>query len=146
MTQSGDNADFARFARMREEARRRCIPPDAEKEVYHWVRRWVGAPAIPLCWHPDWHKNVGKGWGNFSQPEREREWEYLGPCPSPDDPQPPRWRHVERGTVYTEVGRAEMLSVATWGGDRLVIFRSESGVLMARLEREFDDGRFVRVE
>lgn len=65
--------------------RRRLFPPDPDLDGYHWVRRYRSAPAIPLYWHADWHRNAGKGWGAYSQPEREHEWEYLGKCSSPDE-------------------------------------------------------------
>lgn len=60
----------------------RCIPTNPERDGYHWVRRYRGGPAIPLAWFANWHENVGRGW---SEPDREDKWEYLGPCPSPDD-------------------------------------------------------------
>lgn len=63
----------------------RLIPPNSERSGYHWVRRLRGAPAIPLHWNATWHRNVDNGWGAFSQPDREDKWEYVGPCPSPDD-------------------------------------------------------------
>lgn len=63
----------------------RCIPLDPERDGYHWVRRYRGGPAIPLAWFANWHQNVGRGWGEWSEPDREDQWEYLGPCPSPDD-------------------------------------------------------------
>ena len=66
----------------------RCIPPNPEQEGYHWVRRYRGAPAIPLAWFPEWHKNAGRGWGQYSQPEREDQWDYVGPCPYPESLQP----------------------------------------------------------
>lgn len=63
----------------------RCVPPNPEHEGYHWVRRFRGGPAIPLHWSPTWWHNADRGWGMWGQPDRESEWEYLGPCPSPDD-------------------------------------------------------------
>lgn len=63
----------------------RMIPQNPEKEGYHWVRRFRGGPAIPMHWNPTWWHNADRGWGVWGQPERESEWEYLGPCPSPDD-------------------------------------------------------------
>lgn len=63
----------------------RCIPPDPEREGYHWIRRFSGAPAIPLLWNPMWWHNADRGWGRWCQPEREDQWEYLGRCPSPDE-------------------------------------------------------------
>jgi hypothetical protein len=58
-----------------------------------------------------------------------------------------RWRHVKRGTVYEEIGRAE-LQIATLDlvdGSDLVIYRGEDGKLWARQEDEFLDGRFVEI-
>jgi hypothetical protein len=68
----------------------RCIPPNPDVDGYHWVRRYRGGPAIPLAWFALWHTNSGRGWGKWCEPNREDQWEYLGPCPSPDDrPHPP---------------------------------------------------------
>ena len=54
-----------------------------------------------------------------------------------------RWRHVERGTVYEEIGRAELQAAMDLiEGDTLVIYRGEDGKLWARQEDEFEDGRF----
>ena len=58
-----------------------------------------------------------------------------------------RWRHVKRGTIYTEVCRAE-LQAATSNpaeGHSLVIYRGEDGKMWARAAGEFTDGRFVEV-
>lgn len=63
----------------------RCTPPDPGRDGYHWVRRYRGAPAIPLYWNAIWASNTGSGWGQWQEPDREDQWEYLGPCPSPDD-------------------------------------------------------------
>lgn len=51
----------------------RCVPENPEQEGYHWVRRYRGAPPIPLFWNPMWWHNA----------DREHKWEYLGPCPWP---------------------------------------------------------------
>jgi hypothetical protein len=60
-----------------------------------------------------------------------------------------KWRHVKRGSIYTEVGRAE-LQAATANiieeGTTLVIYRGEDGKLWARGEDEFTDGRFERID
>ena len=67
----------------------------------------------------------------------------------PSDQQARLWRHLTRGTVYTEVGRAELqhsLGRPPQEGDRLVIYRGEDGRLWARAEAEFEDGRFERVQ
>lgn len=63
----------------------RCVPPNPEVSGYHWVRRYRGAPAIPLHWDALWWHNADRGWGHWGEPDRESQWEYLGPCPSPDD-------------------------------------------------------------
>jgi hypothetical protein len=62
----------------------RCIPPNPETHGYHWVRRYRTGPIIPLCWHPEWHRNAGRGWGKWSAPDREGAWEYIAPCPFPE--------------------------------------------------------------
>lgn len=63
----------------------RCVPPDTERAGYHWVRRFRGAPAIPLYWNPIWYHNADRGWGSYCQPDREDDWEYIEPCMSPDE-------------------------------------------------------------
>lgn len=63
----------------------RCVPPVWDRDGWHWVRRFRGGPAIPLHWNERWHRNADRGWGMWGQPDREDQWEYLGPCPSPDD-------------------------------------------------------------
>lgn len=60
-----------------------------------------------------------------------------------------RWRHKKRGSVYEEIGRAEV-QIATLGtilreGDKLVVYRGENGKLWARPEDEFEDGRFEEI-
>jgi hypothetical protein len=59
-----------------------------------------------------------------------------------------KWRHIKRGTLYTEIGRAE-LQIVNWNvvkGSRLVIYRGEDGKLWARQEDEFEDGQFEEVK
>jgi hypothetical protein len=68
----------------------RYVPPFPERTAYHWIRRFRGGPAIPLWWCAEWHKNGKEGWGKWAQADREDQWEYCGPCPSPDDKQPSR--------------------------------------------------------
>jgi hypothetical protein len=61
----------------------------------------------------------------------------------------PRWRHLKRGSVYTEVGRALVQNsgnVALGDDAMMVIYRSASGDLYARPVAEFEDGRFESVE
>lgn len=65
---------------------RRYVPPFPERSGYHWVRRYHGAPCIPLHWFADWHRNGGEGWGQWAEPDREHQWEYCGPCPVPHEP------------------------------------------------------------
>lgn len=58
------------------------------------------------------------------------------------------WKHKKRGTVYAELGRAE-LQIATLEvveGSELVIYRGEDGKLWAREASEFEDGRFEKME
>lgn len=54
------------------------------------------------------------------------------------------WRHKKRGTIYTEIGRAELqvAKVAPDEGCMLVIYRGDDGKLWAREDTEFEDGRF----
>lgn len=63
----------------------RCVPTDPEREGHHWVRRFKGGPAIPINWSPTWWHNADRGWGSYSQPDREDQWEYLGPCLAPNE-------------------------------------------------------------
>lgn len=58
------------------------------------------------------------------------------------------WRHVGRGTTYTEVGRAELQVSAGFveEGDTLVVYRGTDGKLWARPQHEFCDGRFEEVK
>lgn len=65
--------------------RMRYVPPFPNANGYHWIRRFRGGPAIPLYWSALWHQNGAQGWGQWAQPDREDQWEYCGPCPSPDD-------------------------------------------------------------
>lgn len=58
----------------------------------------------------------------------------------------PRWRHVKRGSTYTEAGRGEVqTSRPIVEGDKLVAYRGEDGRWWFRLPEEFDDGRFVKL-
>lgn len=57
------------------------------------------------------------------------------------------WKHVERGSIYEEAARAE-LQVATnppQEGDVIVIYQGKDGKFWARAEKEFEDGRFEKV-
>lgn len=58
-----------------------------------------------------------------------------------------QWRRVKRGTIYTEVVRAE-LQIATIDvveGSSMVVYRGEDGKLWVREETEFEDGRFEEI-
>lgn len=55
-----------------------------------------------------------------------------------------RWRHKKRGTVYEEIGRAElqMSQDMLVDGSSMVVYRGDDGKLWVRWEEEFEDGRF----
>lgn len=58
-----------------------------------------------------------------------------------------RWRHKKRGTVYEEIGRAELQTSEDYvvEGDTVVVYRGEDGKLWAREALEFEDGRFEEI-
>ena len=49
----------------------RCIPPNPDREGYHWVRRFRGGPAIPLHWNPVWWRNADRGWEGMTLEPRQ---------------------------------------------------------------------------
>jgi hypothetical protein len=59
----------------------------------------------------------------------------------------PRWRHVERGTYYTEIGRgfASIADMPIKDYTAVVIYQGDDGTLWVRNAVEFDDGRFEPV-
>ncbi len=70
------------------------------------------------------------------------------PMVSPSEAPAPRWRHKIRRSEYTEIARG-MLQVATNDptvGDTIVAYRGTDGRVWFREVREFEDGRFVRVD
>jgi hypothetical protein len=56
-----------------------------------------------------------------------------------------RWRHLARGTFYTELGRGQLQMVGEADYTRVVIYRGADGQLWVRPEYDFDDGRFEEV-
>lgn len=82
-----DLTDHEQAAGIKDERPARFVPPFPERTGYHWIRRYRGSVAIPLWWNADWNRNGGEGWGRMAEPNREFNWEYCGPCPSPDDKQ-----------------------------------------------------------
>jgi hypothetical protein len=79
----------------------------------------------------------------------------VSPDPAHRSKPKPIWRHKTRGTVYREIGRGELQFGGDPNdaidrlkeGDRLVAYQSEQidGRLWFRPEREFDDGRFEKL-
>lgn len=81
---------------------------------------------------------------------------YLPPLPAPPAALEPterlrspgrQWRHVKRGTIYTEVVRAELqiAAIDVVEGSSMVVYRGEDGKLWVREETEFEDGRFEEI-
>ena len=69
---------------------------------------------------------------------RQAGWSVRGPGQ--------RWRHKKRGTVYTEIGTAELqMATDLVDGSFLTIYQGDDGKLWARQEDEFHDGRFETV-
>ncbi len=65
--------------------------------------------------------------------------------PEPDDR--PRWRHVKRGTTYTEIGRAELQAATNVPeGALLVNCQGDDGKWWGREVDEFLDGRFAALK
>jgi hypothetical protein len=60
----------------------------------------------------------------------------------------PQWMHVERGGIYSEIGKATAQCVTSiHDGDKLTLYRAEAdGKWWVRPPGEFRDGRFVPVE
>ena len=58
------------------------------------------------------------------------------------------WLHLKRGTLYTEIGRAELQTSCgdLADGSEMVVYRGEDGKLWVRETAEFEDGRFWRVQ
>jgi hypothetical protein len=59
----------------------------------------------------------------------------------------PRWRHVKRGSVYVEVGIAQLQLGASPLADyeSMVVYRGSDRQLWVRPEVDFRDGRFELV-
>lgn len=56
------------------------------------------------------------------------------------------WRHRKRGSVYQEIGRAQLQSSEPiTEGSVVVVYRAADGRLWARPATEFDDGRFEKM-
>jgi hypothetical protein len=64
-----------------------------------------------------------------------------------EERRPRRWRHKKRGTIYTEVCRAELQAAthAPEEGELMVVYRGEDGCIWVRASGEFNDGRFEYV-
>jgi hypothetical protein len=57
----------------------------------------------------------------------------------------PRWKHKNRGTLYTEIGRGKLQTIDAVGladGEPMVIYQGDDGQLWVRDTVEFEDGRF----
>lgn len=58
-----------------------------------------------------------------------------------------RWRHVKTGGTYVELFRGKMQAKGAFDMQPVVVYRSEAdGSVWTRLESEFEDGRFEKIE
>ena len=59
-----------------------------------------------------------------------------------------RWRHKKRGTIYTEVCRAELQAATSppIEGELMIVYRGDDGNVWVRGAGEFNDGRFEAVK
>lgn len=67
--------------------------------------------------------------------------------PEPGRVEQPRWRHKQRGTTYTEIGRGrfqgEVAGMDIGDYEPVVLYRSDKdGSLWVRTTEQFEDGRF----
>lgn len=84
---------------------------------------------------------------------RKREADLIRALAAPEtqdmstDQPLPRWRHKKRGSVYLEIGTAQLQSAGPiLEPTTLVIYCAEDGTLWARPVDEFMDGRFELLE
>lgn len=57
-----------------------------------------------------------------------------------------RWRHIKRGTTYTEIGRGKFQVHRGLSDLNVVIYQGDDGQFWVRPESEFDDGRFEPIK
>lgn len=58
------------------------------------------------------------------------------------------WKHKKRGSLYREIGRAELQQATNFKageGDIIVVYQDLEGKIWARSEPEFEDGRFEEI-
>lgn len=85
------------------------------------------------------------------QINRGRQWQRTGGGHGQHIETPAkRWRHVKRGSTYTEIGRGKLQDGDAGGlsnNQEMVIYRSdEDGSLWCRAVDEFEDGRFIALD
>lgn len=110
----------------------RCIPQNPERDGHHWVKRYRGGPAIALFWNAQWWRNADRGWGSYEEPDRESQWEYLGPCLTPEERDRLRSELAHAREALEKIGATEDVPI---GQGRFMTVSQLSAPEMARVAR-----------